>query len=178
MVKIRWCPCDGGVAIIAVVTTREMSGMLSGGSDAIVTRPTAAEHLCMVHQVGWRKGHRVMAVLANIGGLHVRRVLAGRIGAVMAAGTVAADVDVIKVCGHPAIAGMTIVTGVAARNVGRVFARCDIAVVAGLTGTDDLSVVHHGGRRPKIHAMAVFADRSRCYVTWVFAGCIAAVMAA
>ena len=161
MVKIRWCPCDGGVAIIAVVTTREMSGMLSGGSDAIVTRPTAAEHLCMVHQVGWRKGHRVVAILADIGGLHVRWVLTGRIGPVMAAGAVAGDVDVIKIRRHPSIGGMTVVTGVAARNVGRVLAGRSIAIMTGATTAYDISMVDRKCRCETVGCVAVLAGVGR-----------------
>ena len=43
-----------------------------------------------------------MAVLTNIRGLQMRGILTGCICAVMAAGTIAGDVDVIEVGGSPA----------------------------------------------------------------------------
>ena len=53
MVEIRRRPGDGRVAIIAVVTTCEMSGVLSGSGDAIMTRTTTAQYLCMIHSIRW-----------------------------------------------------------------------------------------------------------------------------
>ena len=53
VVKVRWRPGNCCVAIVAVVTTREMCGMFAGGSNAVVTRTTTAEHLRMIHRVGW-----------------------------------------------------------------------------------------------------------------------------
>jgi len=43
-----------------------------------------------------------MAVLTNIGRLHVRRILAGGIGAVVAARAITRDVHVIKIGRNPA----------------------------------------------------------------------------
>ncbi len=43
-----------------------------------------------------------MAVFTNIGRLYVRRVFAGCIGAVVAARTIASDVDVIEIGWNPA----------------------------------------------------------------------------
>ena len=53
MVEIRGRPGDGRVAIIAVVTTCEMSGVLSGSGDAIVTRTTTPQNLRMIHSIRW-----------------------------------------------------------------------------------------------------------------------------
>ncbi len=48
-----------------------------------------------------RENVGVMAVLADIAGLDVRRVLAGRFHAVVAVDTVASDVDMVEVRGQP-----------------------------------------------------------------------------
>ncbi len=56
MVEICRRPGDGCVAIVAVVTTCEMSGVLSGGGDAIVTRTATAQYLCMIHIIRWQPG--------------------------------------------------------------------------------------------------------------------------
>ncbi len=178
VVEIGRNPSASGMTIIASVATGQVRGMFAGCGHTVMTRTATADYLCVINSVSWHPDSRVVAVFADIAGQNVSGIFPGCIGPVMAARAIAGDVDVIEVRRHPAIGGMTVVAAVATRNVGRVLTRCDIAVVTRLTGTDDLSVVHHGGRRPKIHAMAVFADRSRCYVTWVFAGCIAAVMAA
>ena len=106
------------------------------------------------------------------------RILAGGIGAVMAACTIAGDIDVIKVRRHPAIGGMTVVTGIFARNVGWVLAGRDIAVVTRLAGSYDLSMVDHGRWRPEVHAMAILAYSRRLNVRDVFARGIGAVVAA
>ena len=53
VVKVCWRPGNCCVAIVAVVTSREMCGMFAGRSDAVVTRTTTAEHLCVIHGIGW-----------------------------------------------------------------------------------------------------------------------------
>ena len=132
----------------------------------------------MINPVSWHPDSGIVAIFTDVTGQNMSRVLAGRVRTVMAARAIAGDIDVIKVRRHPAIGGMTVVTAVAARNVGRVLAGCDTAVVAGLTGADNLSVIHHSCRRPKIHAMAVLANGGCCYVVLILAGGVGAVMAA
>ena len=53
---------------------------------------------------------------------------------------------------------MTVVTAVAARNMGRVFARRRQAVMAGAAGADNLVVVDSECWHPDIRVMAVFAS--------------------
>ena len=102
-----------------------------------------------------------MAVFTNIGGLHVRRVLPSRIGTVMAAGTVAGDVDVIKIRRHPAGSGMTVVTGVAARNMTWVLAGRSIAIMTGSTTAYDISMVDRKCRREAVGCVTVLAGVGR-----------------
>lgn len=71
---------------------------------------------------------------------------------------------------------MTVVTSVAACNVRRRLAGCNITVVTGLATANDLRMVHHNRRRPEVYAMAILAN-SRCLnVSHVFPGGFAAVV--
>jgi len=83
------------------------------------------------------------------------RVLASRIRAVVAADAIAGDVDVIEIRRNPRSGGVAIVTIVAARDVRRVLARCDGAIVAGETCPDYLGVIHGVCRRPDYIVMAI-----------------------
>ena len=70
-----------------------------------------------------------MAILADIGGLYVGWVLAGRIRAVVAACAITGDVYMIEVRGYPTGGRMTVVAIDAADNVVGVLAGCDYAVM-------------------------------------------------
>ena len=106
------------------------------------------------------------------------RILADGIGTVVAARAIARDIDVIKVSRYPRHSDVAVVAGVAARDVCRVLAGRNVAVVAGIASANDLCMIHHGGRRPEIDAMAIFADRGRRNVRGVLAGCVGAIVAA
>ena len=60
-----------------------------------------------------REGHHRVAVLTDVGGESVARVLADGIDAVVATHAVAADVVVIEVCRHPCVCCVTVVAGIA-----------------------------------------------------------------
>jgi len=62
----------------------------------------------VVDPVGWYPDIGCMAILADVGGLDVSRVLARGIGAVVATGAIACDVDVIEIGGQPASGRMTV----------------------------------------------------------------------
>lgn len=121
MVKIGRRPGDGRMTIVAIVTACKMSGVLSSGCDAVVTRTTTTEHLRMIYRVGRQPGDGIVAILANVGGLNVRRVLADCIGTVVAARAIADDIDVVKIGRRPARRGMTVIAVIATDNVIRVF---------------------------------------------------------
>ncbi len=92
----------------------------------------------MVHLVCRNKRHIVMAVFANAARLDMRRTLSGSIYSVMAAGAIVDYASVIEVSGNPARGRMAVVAGVAANDVRWVLALRDRAIVAGVTGADDL----------------------------------------
>jgi len=83
----------------------------------------------VIDPVRWREDNVVVARLAKISGLDMRRALPDCGGAVVAAKAVVGDVYVIEVGGHPTSRGVAIVTGVRAGNMRRVLTNCDGTVV-------------------------------------------------
>ena len=101
VIKIRRHPCSGGVTIVAVVAAGHMCWMFSSSHNAIVTGATSADHARMINSGWWYPGDNTMAILANIGRLNMRGILAGRIGTVVTIRAIAGDVDVVEVRRHP-----------------------------------------------------------------------------
>lgn len=99
-----------------------------------------------------------MAILAHVGGLDVRGILAGRIGAVVTADAIAADVGVIEVCGDPAGRKVAIRAVITARQVGRCLAGCNRAIVTGLATADYLQVIYGKRRRKGTRRVTIFAN--------------------
>ena len=73
---------------------------------------------------------RGVTILAHVSRLDMRRILAGRLRAVVAAHAVASDIDVIEVRRQPANAAVAVVAGVAAGDMGRILAGSLGTVVA------------------------------------------------
>lgn len=96
----------------------------------------------MIDPVCRREDNVVVARLAKIGGLDMRRVLPGCGSAIVAAEAVSGDVCVIEVGGHPPSRGVTVVTGVSAGDMRRVFTHRDGTVVTARTGANDLGVIN------------------------------------
>ena len=105
-------------------------------------------------------------------------ILAGSVGAVVAAGTITCDVHVIEICRQPADCGVTIVAVVAAVYVGWILAACNYAVMTCTTRTHHLRVVDGKYRSPYIRCMAIFADISCLHMGERFARRFYAVVAA
>lgn len=177
VIKICWRPADGRMAVIAIITTGEMSGMLAGRSNAIVTGSATAEHLCVIHRVRWQPRHRVMAVFANIRRLNVCWILAGRIRSVVTAGTVATDVDVVEIGRNPARSCVTVVAIITTDNVVGIFAGSDNAVVAGAATTQHRTVIDRKCRCKGICCMTILARVDRQDVGRILADRVDTVMA-
>ena len=79
-----------------------------------------------------------MAILTDIGGLYVAQILTGRVDTVVTTCAVSSDIHVIEICRSPGIGRMTIVTGLAACEMGWVLARGSDTVVTRTTGAYDL----------------------------------------
>lgn len=79
-----------------------------------------------------------MAILANVARLYVAQILTGRVDTVVTTCTIPSDIQVIEICRSPGIGRMTIVTGLAACEMGWVLARGSDTVVTRTTGAYDL----------------------------------------
>ena len=178
VIEVGRGPCNGRMAIVAIVTTRDVGRVLAFSDDSVVTGEAGAYDLGMVNRVGRCEGHIVVAVLADVGRVDMRRVLAHRVGAVMAAHAVVRDVGVVKVGRYPGIRCMTIVAVIAARYVRRILTFGRDPIVAGEAGADHLCVIHHVGRRKGHVVVAVLTDIGRIDMRRVLAHCFDAVVAA
>ena len=118
-----------------------------------------------------------MAILADVGGLHVRRTLARCVRTVVAAEAAVDDICMIKVCRRPRYGRMTIVAIVAAGDVRRVFAGRSHAIVAGTARANHLRVVDQVRRYPGVRRMAILADVGRLDMRWRLASGVDAVVA-
>ena len=105
-----------------------------------------------------------MAILANVSGLNVSLVLAGRIGAVVTPVAAADDIGMIEDCRHPGIGGMTIVTIVSTHKMRWVLACRNDIVMTRYTGAYDLRMVHRNRRLPERRTVTIFADIRRLNV--------------
>ena len=104
-------------------------------------------------------------------------ILARRIGAVMAAETVARNIDVIEVGRQPCNSTVAIVAIVAAGDVVGVLAFGYAAIMACRACTEHLGVIHQNHRDEYGCAMAVFANIRRQRVRRTFTGRSSTVMA-
>jgi len=102
MVKIRRQPANRRMTIVAIFSAGYVVGIFPGCRQAIMTGATCPGYLYMVYGVDRRKCVGVVAVLADVGGLDVCQILAGRIRTVVTAGTVVSDVYVVEIRWYPA----------------------------------------------------------------------------
>jgi len=109
VVEIRRQPADGRVAVIAIVAARNMRCMFAGCRGAVMARAAGSQYLRMVDHYGRLEGGRAVAVLADIGGLHVDRAFARCCRTVMAAHAIPGDACVIENGGKPRGRGMAVV---------------------------------------------------------------------
>ena len=86
-----------------------MRRMLAGCSGAVVTGTACSKDLRVIDRHSWLESSRAVAVLANIGGLHVGRAFAGCCCAVVAARAISGDACVIKYGWQPCAYGMAVV---------------------------------------------------------------------
>lgn len=95
----------------------------------------------------------------------------------MATDAIAGDVQVIEIGRPPGYRGVTVIAGIAAGDVRRMFADgCD-AVVAGTAITDDLCVIDSKDRRKNIGRVAVLAHITGLDVCRTFADSLDPIMA-
>lgn len=158
MIEIRRQPGDRRVTVVAVVATGDVGRVFTGRRDAVMAGTACAYDLGVVDRDRRRPHIGRVAVCADIGRLYVCQVLAGGIYTVMATDAIARDVQVIEVCRSPGDRRVTIIAGVIAGDVRRMFAGRRDAVMAGTAHTDDMCMVNRKHGHKHISVVAVFAD--------------------
>ena len=166
------------MTVIAVVAAGNMCRMLAGGSNAVVARTTGTENLGVIDNHHGREHIGGVAVFTDIGRQWVSRILASCVRAVMAVYAIAGDRRVVEECRQPASRSVTVIAGIAAGNMRRVFAGGNDAIMAGVTGSQYLRVIHSHHGRKHISGVAILADIRCLNVRRVFADCFCAVVTA
>lgn len=137
MVKIGRYPAVGCMTVVAVVTARNVRRVLACRSDAIVAGTTGAEYLCVVNSDSRHIGDGAVAILADIGGLDMRRSFTSGRQAVVAGNAITDDSDVIEKGGQPAGNVMAVVALIVGRNMVRRLSGSLSAIVAADTTAGD-----------------------------------------
>ena len=176
VIEIRGQPACCAVTVVAGVAAGYVRRVLAGGNDAVVAGGTTSNHLRVIDGHDGRKHIRGVAVVTDIRRLDVCRVLTGCVRTVVAAKTVAGDVQVIEIRGQPADCAVAVIAIVTAGYMRRVLAAGNDAVVAGATTPDHLGVVdsHHGCKCSR--GVAVLTDIGRLNVFRVLARCVRTVV--
>lgn len=165
------------MTVVTVIAAGDVSRMLSGRRQPVVTGAAPAQHLGVINGDHWHPDRIVVAVLADIGGEDVGRILAGSLAAVVAGYAIVGDTGVIEIGRQPGNRRVTIIAVSATGNVGRVFPGRGDAIVTGATGTQDMRVIDPHDRLPQTCGVAVFAGIRRLNMCRTFAGCGCTVVA-
>jgi len=166
------------VAIITGIPACQVIQIFAGRGNAIMAGTALTDNLQVIDNVDRREGTRIVAVLANNGGLYVGWVFACCRGSIVTTTAVVEDVRVIEIGWQPGGACVTVVAVGAARDVRGVFTRCRNAVMAGAAFAQHLRVIHRECWCPDVRVVAVLADVRRLYVREVLASGLDAVVAA
>ncbi len=97
MVKVRGQPGYGGVAVVAIIATRNMRRVLARRGHAIMTRAATAQDLCVVDTNRRYPHGDAVAILTDIGSQHMGWILTRRGDAIVAVTAVPDDIGVIKI---------------------------------------------------------------------------------
>ena len=158
------------MTVIAIVATRNVRRILADCDHVIVTGAARTNYLRMVDRKYRREQIGVVAVFAHIARLNMCRILADGRGTVMAAKTVARDIDVIEIRRQPGDCRMTIIASIGSRNMRWMFTGRDHAVMTGAARTQHLGMIHGSHWRPHIEVMAVFTNIGRLYMCEILTG--------
>jgi len=85
VIKIRGQPAGCRMAVITIITARDMRWVLACCCSAVVARAAGTQNLRMVDGIGRRKYVCVVTILTNVACLYVRRTLADGINTVVTA---------------------------------------------------------------------------------------------
>lgn len=130
VVEVGRQPSCCRMAVVAIVAREYVRWVLTGCGNPIVTRTARTQYLRVINGIGGRKNVRVVAILANVGCLYVRKILSRGADAVMATDAVADDTHVVEVCGPPADGRVAIFAVIATRDMRWVLAGRSDTVMA------------------------------------------------
>lgn len=111
------------MAVIAVVTACNMSRVFAGRGGPVVTGTASSNDLGMVDYFSRSPDSAAMTVLADVCSLYVCQGLTRGFHTVVTAEAVADDADMVEVGRPPGIGRVAVITGIAAVDMGRMFAR-------------------------------------------------------
>jgi len=97
------------MTVITRIATCNVGWIFPGGNNAVVTRATSADDLGVINCIDRRPYVGIMAILTDVTGPNMRRILAGRIGTVVAVNAVTGDAHMIEIGGQPADRRVTVV---------------------------------------------------------------------
>jgi hypothetical protein len=148
------------VTIIAGITARYMCWVLAGCCHTIMAGTAASDDLRMVHDIHRSERVRVVTILTHSGGLNVRWVFPGGVGAIVTVHAVTRDVRVTEIRRQPANSGMAVVTVFATGDMCRSFSGGRYAIMTGTAGSQYLRVINCKRGCPDIRIMAILANIS------------------
>lgn len=101
VIKIRRYPSGGGVTIVAIITAVHVGRVLAGRRYTVMTGTACPQYLRMINRKHGCPDIRVMAVLAHVRSLNMRRTLARCLHAVVATNAISRDVYVVEIRRQP-----------------------------------------------------------------------------
>jgi len=171
-------PAGRRVAIVTGIAAWDVCRVFADCGESVMAGAARTDDLCVIDSHHRRKHVGRMAVFAGIRRIDMPDIFAGRFGAVVAADTVAHDIQVIKIRRCPAKRAVAVIAGITAGDVPRVLASRQYAVVAGAAHANNLAVIHGHYWRKDVGGMAVLTDIRGLDMCRIFAGRVYAVMAA
>ena len=85
------------MAVITIIAARDMGWMFARRRRAVMARTASADDLRVVDRIGGSKYIRIVTIFTNVACLHMRRALADGFNAVVAAGAIVKDTEVVEV---------------------------------------------------------------------------------
>ena len=165
------------MTVIAGIAAGDMGWVFANRSQAVVARTARANDLGVINGHNRCKYIGRVAILADIGRINVPDILAGCLGAIVAAYAVAHDIQVVEIRRHPAKRAVTVVAAIATGDMSRILAGRCRTVMAGTAGADDLRMINGHCRREDIRCMTVFTHIRGLDMRGSLAGCVNAVVA-
>ena len=157
MIENRSGPTRCDMAIVANLTTCNMTHVFTDRGDTVMTTLTSTDNSEMVHLDNGTKVRIQMTKLAVIGGIQMLRSFTYRGRAIVATNTSACYTIVVESRAEPSGGLMALATGVATGNMAGVLSSRGDTIVTTLTGTNNRIMVNAQNRNPADRIMAILA---------------------